>query len=968
MTRQAEKNILSPKAPVAYKTALYMIAVSIITGIAFFVIANYTKDNFYYAAGVGSFVLTILTIFSAVQIRNNKVNLGILILCGYLGLALPLLGLKFAGAGLIGGLFSLLLIAYIAYTSIDSTRHLIIALIIAGLSGTAFVVLNSLQLIEQRITIPTNTSLIILGLGLGIVAILLLAQRFYNLPLRVKLLIMFAIVSMMPVTILGYFAYNNARQSLVESAEQQLTSRAEELSREITDFFETTARSLESETRLPSIKALAEAPEEHRDAFLRSNAYATLAILESKDSKYILSYAILDRSGLPIVVYPPLSEPNRTYLGLDIAHQNNLKNTMLTGLPYSTPVLFNQDTGEAGFYFATRIATDAGIPVGLLIVHYDGAILQEFSQQEQDKHPGSSYYNLIVNDDNIIIAHSTQPELNYHHIGTLDNQKYQVLSQASRIPSASPEQLSIENWTELATLLQSEVPEGTVTLQGITVPGESDFVAMHKVPSRPWKVLYIQPQQAFFEPITSQIQTALSLIIGIGVFVILGALWAAQTISSPISILSNIVEEVGKGQLDRRVPIETQDEIGRLAQTFNQMTEQLRNLLGSLEQQVEDRTKQLERRANQLRVAAEVAKDASSLRSLPELLNHTVDLITNRFGFYHAGIFLLDDNKEYAVFVASNSIGGKQMLARNHRLKVGSEGIVGYSTATGEPRIALDVGEDAYHFRNPYLPETRSEMCVPLKVGGEIIGALDIQSKREAAFDEQDLAIMEVVADQLAIAIQNLRLIENLQNTLSELELALGQYTKQSWSEYLRKRKHISGMVYHHLGIEPITTLGETEMRIIRDGRPLIINRSMVTSADTQLSTLYMPIQLRQATIGVLEMKFDLDIVPEHFINISQSIAERLAYALDNARLLEQTHQRAQREQLLREIGTQMMETLDMQTILRIASEQIRLSLDLPEVTIRLGSPESPPETDDNGYHKSHDTSPLNSDTPEANS
>ncbi len=121
----------------------------------------------------------------------------------------------------------------------------------------------------------------------------------------------------------------------------------------------------------------------------------------------------------------------------------------------------------------------------------------------------------------------------------------------------------------------------------------------------------------------------------------------------------------------------------------------------------------LQRRAIQLQTAAEVSRDASAVRDLPELLNRIVTLIRDRFGFYHAGIFLLDDAQEYAVLQAASSEGGRRMLARGHRLTVGETGIVGYVTGTGEARIALDVGEDAAFFDNPDLPATRSEMALP---------------------------------------------------------------------------------------------------------------------------------------------------------------------------------------------------------------------------------------------------------------
>ncbi len=183
---------------------------------------------------------------------------------------------------------------------------------------------------------------------------------------------------------------------------------------------------------------------------------------------------------------------------------------------------------------------------------------------------------------------------------------------------------------------------------------------------------------------------------------------------------------------------------------------------------VEERTRHLERRTAQLRVAAEVARDAALAASLEEVLDRAVNLIRDQFGFYHAGLFLLDEHGEYAVLRAATGEAGRQMLESGHRLKVGEVGIVGYVTGTGQPRIALDVGADAVHFKNPLLPETRSELALPLKVGDRVIGALDVQSVQENAFDEEDIAIFQVMADQLAVAIERMNLFEQMRSALEQ--------------------------------------------------------------------------------------------------------------------------------------------------------------------------------------------------------
>jgi PAS domain S-box-containing protein len=196
--------------------------------------------------------------------------------------------------------------------------------------------------------------------------------------------------------------------------------------------------------------------------------------------------------------------------------------------------------------------------------------------------------------------------------------------------------------------------------------------------------------------------------------------------------------------------------------------EQTQRHAEELEQQVVARTAQLTRRTAQLQVAAEVARDATKANGLDDLLARAVELIEERFGFYHAGIFMVDRQGEWAVLRAASAGAGRQMLEQGHRLCVGQEGVVGRVTGSGESHIALDVKTDSAHLQNPSLPDTRSEMAVPLRVGGTVIGALDVQSTEEAAFDQADVEILQVLADQLAVAIERTRLFEEMQATLEE--------------------------------------------------------------------------------------------------------------------------------------------------------------------------------------------------------
>ncbi len=317
-----------------------------------------------------------------------------------------------------------------------------------------------------------------------------------------------------------------------------------------------------------------------------------------------------------------------------------------------------------------------------------------------------------------------------------------------------------------------------------------------------WGVIAQQTEAALFGPINQFQQLALVILLAGAIVVSLLTWTTIRQAIHPIQNLTQVAVAISSGDLTRQAAVQTgpadsQDELGVLAQAFNRMTAELRELVSGLENRVAERTRQLERRALQFQVTSEVARAAAAIRDPERLLQNVVDLISERFTFDHVGIFLLDlsetsgassspeassgDGDEstaigtggksgFAVLRAASSEGGKYMVAHGHRLRIGQQGIVGFVAATGQSRIALDVGKDAVFFNNPVLPETRSEMALPLKVQNNVIGILDVQSNQPSAFSEEDISILQILADQLALAIENTRLLAESQQTVRELE------------------------------------------------------------------------------------------------------------------------------------------------------------------------------------------------------
>jgi len=412
---------------------------------------------------------------------------------------------------------------------------------------------------------------------------------------------------------------------------------------------------------------------------------------------------------------------------------------------------------------------------------------------------------------------------------------------------------------------------------------------------------------------------------------ILGLVFLTSRTLQPIQSLTRAAADIAEGNMSSYVNIKAgDDEIGILVNAFNRMTTQLRSSIVDLEQRVADRTSELENQTLRLRAAAEIARDAASARDLGELLERSTQLVLSRFNFYHVGIFILDKNREYAVLTASPTEAGQKMIANNYRLRVGKVGIVEQVAASGKPRIILNTEFDEGHFNNTLLPDTRSEMALPLKVENMVIGVLDIQSGQPQAFNQEDIAIMQVMADQLATAIERTRLLEEVERNLHELERAHGQYTREGWQRFGRSGRMINqGYRFNNIRIEPITELSSAGNEALATGTIVRSNGGNATNV------IAIPIKLRGQTIGVVNAKLK-EGFGENTLTTIESAIERLASALESARLYEEASLRADREQSISQVSSAISSSTEYEDILRAVVTEIGTLLNDTEVAIQV--------------------------------
>lgn len=409
---------------------------------------------------------------------------------------------------------------------------------------------------------------------------------------------------------------------------------------------------------------------------------------------------------------------------------------------------------------------------------------------------------------------------------------------------------------------------------------------------------------------------------------------SARSIVRPITELAEVTENFTAGKLSARASVDRHDEIGALAKAYNYMAAQFQEVIGELEKRVADRTRDLESQTDRLRITAEISRDVASARVLSELLERSSLMIRDRFGFDHVGIFLIDNSREFTVLVASPTEAGRQMLSTNYQLRVGESSIVGRVASTGEPRVSRDAKADPAFHHNPFLPDTRSELALPLRAENKVIGVLDIQSNTPNAFSDDDVSIMQILADQLAAAIERTRLLQEVERSLQELETAYGQYTRENWKNVADDTlKGRIGYRFDNIRIESVTELPEIGKESLEQGT--IVSSNGNGGSPDKRNTVAIPIKLRGHPIGVITLKLKEGYLDETISTVEQA-SERLAAALESARLYEEARVRADREQAISQIASAISSSTNYEDILQTTIREIGTTLRDTEVSIHI--------------------------------
>ncbi|GAB4541115.1 MAG: hypothetical protein Fur002_08990 [Anaerolineales bacterium] len=769
----------------------------------------------------------------------------------------------------------------------------------------------------------------------SIIFLYIIVRQFNEFTLRAKLVVAFTGVTIIPLIVLG--VYNNSVLSakLEEESHSRLTTFSQSAANRYDNFFADGINVIRTEAKQNAFQEyLLLPPAQRPNSREKAIAEAALTALQRKDTIFIDSYAILDANGKNILDTSPED------LGRDESAHEYFTEVMKTGAPFASNAIFIEAT-EQSVYFSAPIKDPANRILGVLRAEYHIAILQSMAR------------DIIANESDIVLSLvEKNTYLRLAYTGGRD----ELLKSYKIFDPAELAALQAEGKMPPGTSAEVSAGESPAIVQGLDNLNQTPFFEAYSdtlranaintgayLTRQPWVALVRESKSASLLAVQEQTQSSVLLSLALSVVAILMALGAAEVLAAPLSKLTKVAEEIASGNMSARANISTLDEVGALADAFNRMTDQLNGALNSLEERVTARTLDLEiaqkqavKRAEELQSISEISKIITGEQNLSSLLTLITRLVSERFGFYHTGIFLIDETRQFAALQAANSEGGKRMLARGHRLALG-QGVVGYVAKLGAPRIALDVGQDAVYFKNPDMPKTRSEMAVPLKTRNRIIGVLDAQSEKPGAFTETDAKNLSILADQISIALENAQLFERTQQALTEIQALYQQNLKESWAAFGREENMAGYRQTLQGGAKVKQPIDNDE---IRQALNRGVTMTFEPNEQRREAVMVAPIKLRGQAIGALQIKASTEDQQwtSDERNLVESISERLSIALENARLIQESQRQVIKQQTIRDMTEKISASINLKNVLQTAVEELGRALPGSEVELRLAS------------------------------
>lgn len=567
-------------------------------------------------------------------------------------------------------------------------------------------------------------------------------------------------------------------------------------------------------------------------------------------------------------------------------------------------------------------------------------------------------YALIGNEETLAEIDESREALN----AALEN--YVAVQQAGNQDTISAEMVDRLRQTLLnlktvsagiVTLYQTDVDEETLAASfGALKQAENDFSRVLDDAQRPLSARV----DASVGRATRAVDTARLLLV---IVPLVGLALTIATISQldqfivkRLSDLTDTARQIAAGNLDQSAVVDSNDEIGILAETFNTMTARLRELLN-----------RFEKRSQQLETIVGVSQRLSGILDLSDLMRQVVNLTKETFNYYHVHIYLLDDEHKTLIMAEGYGEAGAEMKRQGHHISLTApKSLVARAAREGRVITVENVREDPDWLPNPLLPDTHSEMAVPVRIGVRVVGVLDVQSESIGGLAKEDEVTLQNLANQVATAIRNARLFSETQEALYRAEKLRSMYTGEAWEKFSAEQP-TTNYEFRQQTLPPLEQIDTPEAQTaLQNGRTVDLRmgptpnggsknapRSEHSQAGDALDTaefseaenaLATPLKVGGEIIGVLGIR---DRNPDRRwtseeIALIEAVSEQMSLAIENARLFDETGRRAGREKIIANVTQQVWASDDLQRVMQTAVEQLGATLGASKVVIQLGTQE----------------------------